>query len=1005
MARRILMNVADGDECRIAVVEDGRLFEYFVDRPSQLKHVGNIYKATVNNVEPGIQAAFVDMGLPRNGFLHVSDVLYAYQNNPKLTDLYPTEMRIKEPISDAAILGSSAEHDVSEAETDDDGSELTDSDIDQSADEAKFLETLEKSPDGHKITDSPLSIDEPEKNKKRRRRPARRPAAKAVNKPVAEQDKKPARQTTRKAPVKKVAVDASSESANSADEKSAVKSKPPAKRTRKPAAKRPVRRAATKVDAAPEKKDSDKPEVGVAKASKEKASAKPRRTRRPKLRGHQAAKPESTILPGSRPIDGHSGDDGSAIPDPKRFHRSSAKVQNLVKRGQEVVVQVNKASQGGKGPGVSTMVSLPGRYMVLTPNSDRGGVSRKIEDGKQRNELRKMLKQLPVPEGMGIIIRTAAIDRTYEDLLRDLNYLLRMWSVVAQRVADTTAPALLYSDSDPAIRTVRDYFTADTDEILIDDIEVFDRVKGFFEQLMPSFVDRVKLYEGDIPLFFEEGLESEIEHIFDKKVKLKSGGYLFMEQTEALVSIDVNSGKFTSAGDAEKTAYLTNMEAIPEICRQLRLRDMGGIVCNDLIDMMQSKHRTDVEKLLRKELRRDRARTKVARMSPFGVVEMTRQRVRPSIKNYNYVSCPTCAGFGMVRSAETLCLSLIRRMKMALIEDRVCELAVQVHPHVLGHLHSEYRSEIDSLEEKFGKRLVFEYARDLVLGQSRFYYINDRGGRVFYDMDQRINNFASETGKKSKTNVPVPAATSGQASPDVETKKDESSKKRRRRGGRKQREREQARRERDQRVSEQSGDAVNFGDKLPEAKLTIVKDEPAKTDGPKPEEKTDGPKDEKKSKSSRRRGRRRNSGRGKKVATDASNNADSADSKADPKPAPASAKPVAKTETVAKTAKPVVKKPAVKRAVVRKPAANKTTATKKVAVAKTTTKKAEVKKPAVKKTVAKKPAVKRAATKKPAAKKTTVKRAAAKKPAAKKTTVKKAAVKKPAAKKAPAKKK
>lgn len=1021
MARRILINVADGDECRIAVVEDGRLLEYFVDRPSQLKHVGNIYKATVNNVEPGIQAAFVDMGLPRNGFLHVSDVLYAYQNTPKLTDLFPTEMRIKEPISDDAILGSSAEQDVSEAEADDNSFEETDSSSDQTADEAEFLETLEKSPNGHKVTDSPLSIDEPEKNKTRRRRPAKKATAKAVKKPVAEPDKKVVKKTTRRsAPkkplAKKPAGDASNTVANTADAKPAVKTKPATRRTRKPAAKKPVSKTATKVES-----KADKPQVGVAKAkppeaSKKKASAESRakRTRKPKQRGHQAAKPEITVLPGSRPVDGYSGDDGSAIPDPKRFHRSFAKIQNLVKRGQELVVQVNKASQGGKGPGVSTMVSLPGRYMVLTPNSDRGGVSRKIEDGKQRNILRKMLKQLPVPEGMGIIIRTAAIDRTYEDLLRDLNYLLRMWSVVAQRVADTSAPALLYSDSDPAIRTVRDYFTADTDEILIDDREVFDRVKDFFEQLMPSFVDRVKLYEGDVPLFFEEALESEIEHIFDKKVKLKSGGYLFMEQTEALVSIDVNSGKFTSAGDAEKTAYLTNMEAIPEICRQLRLRDMGGIVCNDLIDMQQSKHISDVEKLLRKELRKDRARTKVARMSPFGVIEMTRQRVRPSIKNYNYVTCPTCASFGMVRSAETLCLSLIRRMKMALIEDRVCELAVQVHPHVLGHLHSEFRGEIDSLEDKFGKRIVFEYARDLVLGQSRFYYINDRGGRVFYDMDQRINNFTSESGKKSKTNVPVPAATTGQASPDVEASKDgEGKKKRRRRGGRKQREREQVKREREQRIKDQSGDAVNFGDKLPEAKLTMVKEEPAKTDGQKPEAKTESPKDEKSSKPSRRRGRRRGSGRGKKVSTDASKTSDLAIAKPDSKPEPVAAKPVAKAETVASTAKPEVKKlvakksaakpaakkPAVKKAAVKKPAVKKTTATKKVAVAKTTTKKAEVKKPAVKKTVAKKPA-----TKKPAAKKTTVKKAVAKKPAAKKPAVKKTAAKKSAAKKAPTKK-
>src|SRR5690606_19483956 len=250
---------------------------------------------------------------------------------------------------------------------------------------------------------------------------------------------------------------------------------------------------------------------------------------------------------------------------------------------------------------------------------------------------------------------------------------------------------------------------ADTSEIVIDDKTVFDRVVAFFDQLMPSFRDRVKLYESDVPLFFSIGLESQLDHIFDKKVNLKSGGYLYVEQTEALISIDVNSGRFTSAGDAEKTAYQTNMEAIPEICRQLRLRDLGGIVCCDLIDMASAKHRSDVEHALRRELRKDRARTKVAKMSPFGVIEMTRQRVRP--------------------------------MRRGLLEARVVELAVRVHPHGLAHLHSEFRDDINELEDTFEKRIVFEYAKDLILGQSRFFYVNDRGVRVLYDMDQRINSF------------------------------------------------------------------------------------------------------------------------------------------------------------------------------------------------------------------------------------------------------------------------
>jgi ribonuclease E len=1005
------MNVADGDECRIAVMEDSRLFEYFVDRPSQLKHVGNIYKANVNNIEPGIQAAFVDMGLPRNGFLHVSDILYAYQNGPKLTDLFPKEMRIKEAISEDGILGSTAEQDVAEAETNGDDTETATDE--ESADEADFLEALDTLPAGHKVTDSPLTVDEPEKNKARRKTAARKAATKATKKTVRKAPaKKPAaKKTSRKAAPKKTATKLAAKSPTKAGA-----AKPADGKAVKPAAKKATRKTATRKTAT--KPTSKKTATKTVAKTKTVAPAEPRnsetapakakpkakRVRTPKLRGKQAAKaakPAKQKPAGTRAVDGNSGSDNSAIPNPKRFHRSSAKVQNLLKRGQEVVVQVNKASQGGKGPGVSTFISLPGRYMVLTPNSDRGGVSRKIEDSRQRNALRKMLNQLPVPEGMGIIIRTAAIDRTYEDLLRDLNYLLRMWSVVALRVEDTEAPALLYSDSDPAIRTVRDYFTADTDEIVIDDKEVFERVKAFFEQLMPSFVDRVKLYEGEVPLFFAEGLESEIEHIFDKKVPLKSGGYLFMEQTEALVSIDVNSGKFTSAGDAEKTAYLTNMEAIPEICRQLRLRDMGGIVCNDLIDMQQSKHRSEIEKALRQELRKDRARTKVARMSPFGVIEMTRQRVRPSIKNYNYVTCPTCAGFGMVRSAETLCLSLIRRLKMAMIEERVCELAVQVHPHVLGHLHSEFRGEIDSLEERFGKRIVFEYARDLSLGQSRFFYVNDRGGRVFYDMDQRINNFLGDNAKKSKSNVPVPAATTGQAGPDSsEQSAAPGKKKRRRRGGRKQREREQARREREQRIKDQSGDAVNFGDALPDVKVTLVKDQLAKKDD---KSKSDKPKGDKKKSS--RRGRRGSGKRGAKPVDTATGKKDSP-TNADT-PQKKEAKPTKGKKSGAKksTAKPAAKKPVTRKADVKqkpktKPAKAATSA-KKPALKKATTKKTAVK-AATKATTTKKAPAKKTVVKKAAAKpapKKTVKKVVGKKPAAQKPAAKKTATRRTAAKK------
>ncbi|MCC7509921.1 MAG: Rne/Rng family ribonuclease [Planctomycetes bacterium] len=903
MTRKIFMNVAEGDECRIAVMENGRLFEYFVDRPSQLKHVGNIYKGIINNIEPGIQASFVDVGLERNGFLHISDINYAYENSPNVKDLFSRTLRVKEQVPEDAILNSAREREVEEVA---DFVSTQQESNGKAPEEAQFLDSLDSGQPGHRVSDSPLNVAMPEHEVPGESRPVAEDSGRfaavpapvvaptqpatsngsAPSTPVAgegEQRRRRRRRGRRGRGRGEGRGEARADGRGDMPRPAATEHVTPvpgqASAPPPPAPATPDRAEPVVAAAIP------KPELAQGAQAAPEAKAKSKRSRRrrtPKQRGGHlprrvldgSAPPQpngNSDAGGTRDIDGKPTDGGSGgVPGPQyRYHRGPPKIQNILKRNQEVVVQVTKASQGGKGPGLSTFISLPGRYMVLTPSSDRGGVSRKIEDGGARNELRKMLDKLPVPEGMGVIIRTAAIDRSYDDLLRDLNYLLKVWSVIVERIHEAEAPALLYTDSDPAIRAVRDYFTAETEEIVIDNREVFDRVVAFFDQLMPSFRDRVKLYEDDIPLFFANGLESQIEHIFDKKVTLKSGGYLFIEQTEALISIDVNSGKFTGGGDAEKTAYLTNMEAIPEICRQLRLRDLGGIVCNDFIDMMSAKHRSDVENLLKRELRKDRARTKVARFSPFGVMEMTRQRVRPSIKSYTFVGCPTCGGFGMVRSAETSCLSLIRRMKLALVEERVKELAVQVHPHVLSHLHSEFRDDIDELEENYDKRIVFEYSRDLDLGQSRFFYVGDRGVRVLYDMDQRINTFVKGDVYKSRTNVAVPEAASGSASPQAaQLLADADSRRRkRRRGGKKQREREQERMAREQRIKADAGKAVTFGDKLPDQlKIEVIREAaPAAPSAAKPGESGESRPGERRG----RRGRRGGRGRAEKVQSGA----------------------------------------------------------------------------------------------------------------------------------------
>ncbi|KAA0211019.1 Rne/Rng family ribonuclease [bacterium] len=803
MAKKILMNVAEGDECRIAVIEDGRLYEYFVDRPSQLKHLGNIYKGLVSNVEPGIQAAFVDLGMDRNGFLHVSDTLNAYARIQNVAELYKPVSRVGNeaempPYTEQVPPQSVAESDFvdSPQSTSDESHEESGSNGHEPAappapaqtgdapatndDEAEgesetqrhsepeFLDKLTQVSPGHNVTHSPTEVLND--------RQAPEPFERSAQPKPPEPDVTP----------------------GVVNEHEALGYTPQPKPPRK---KRP-------------QLDVFKP---VDTASDFQLPPPPKKKARPS--GQFPAVPDSGQTPeeprGNFDRDGQSTS-GEGSDKPRAFMRGPLpKIQNLLKRGQEVLVQVTKASQGGKGPGLSTYLSLPGRYMVLMPNSNKGGVSRKIEDDAQRDALRRILDSLPVPQGMGVVIRTAAIGRTFDELNRDLNYLLRLWNVIVTRMHEAEAPALIYADTDPAIRAVRDYFTADTDEIIIDDKSAYERVLAFFDMIMPSFKERVKLYEKDVPLFYAEGIETQIDHIFDKKVPLKSGGYLYIEQTEALVAIDVNSGKFTSAGDAEQTAYRTNLEAIPEIVRQLRLRDLGGIICNDLIDMLSPSHRADVENALKRELRKDRARTKIARMSPFGVIEMTRQRVRPSIRAYTYVSCPTCSGSGHVRSAETLCLTLVRQMKLALAEERVKSLIVQVHPHVLSHLHSEFREDIDQLEETYDKRIIFEFARDLVLGDTRIFYINDRDARVLYDLDQKINQYVKEAEYQSKVNVALPPASlgvAGQPEPEVRF-----SDRRGRRGGRRQRDRDLERQTRMLRSQAESAKAVpSFGAEMPE---------------------------------------------------------------------------------------------------------------------------------------------------------------------------------------------
>ena len=501
MKQEMLINVTQAEECRIAIIEEGVLEELYVERTSQDNLVGNIYKGRVVNIEPSIQAAFVDFGVGRNGFLHISDIEPQYYRQGGLDP-------------DKAF-------------------ELTD----------------------------------------------------------------PGKQGG----------DVSSDGGRSSD-----------------------------------------------------------RRRKPRI--------------GDRP-------------------RVKPPIQELLKRGDEVLVQVIKEGFGTKGPTLSTYISIPGRYLVLMPPLGRVGVSKKIDNERERRVLRDIMQTLQPPKGVGFVVRTAGTERTKSEMARDMAYLLRLWKSIVRRMRKYSAPIDIYQESDMIIRTIRDMFTEDVGRILIDDPAAYERAREFLELVMPKYASRLQLYDGKEPLFYRYRLEEEISRINQRKVPLKGGGSIVIDTTEALVAIDVNSGSFRTEKSAEENAYQMNLIAANEIARQLRLRDLGGVIVNDFIDMRREKYRRGVERALHDAMKRDRARTKVLRTSPFGLIEMTRQRIRPSLRKSIFQDCPTCAGTGMVKTAESMAIEVMRMLQLSATREDIARLTITVHDEVATWINNRKRREIAQFED------------------------------------------------------------------------------------------------------------------------------------------------------------------------------------------------------------------------------------------------------------------------------------------------------------------
>lgn len=506
MSSEMLINVAEREECRVAVVENGALEELYVERASAGAHVGNIYKGRIVNIESGIQAAFIDIGIDKNGFLHISDLHPRYFPKAK----------------------------------------------------SNVLESIGR--------------------------------------------------------------------------RQALKDRPP--------------------------------------------------------------------------------------------------MQNCLRRGQELVVQVTKEGLKTKGPTLSTYLSLPGKHLVMMPWMHEYGISHKIEDEEERKRLAEVFDECKPPKGHGFIIRTAGIGATKRDIQNDLRYLNRLWRAIQNRIEKEKAPDEIFQESDLVIRALRDVYNTKVAKVICDSEATVRKIKDFLTIAMPRLKPKVTYYDGKIPLFHKYQIETEIAKVQSRSVELRGGGSIVIEQTEALVSIDVNSGRNRKQKNAEQTAYETNMEAAVEIARQLRLRDLGGLIVCDFIDMRNLKHRKEVERCFRDAVKPDRARVRILRISGFGIIEMTRQRMRPSLHLSTYLACPQCAGTGFVKSHESLALEIIRLLNLAVSEEHIRRIELSVSPEVADYLQNEKRAAIAQIEQATEKRIVIHSSSECSGEERQLVCYNERSSEV-----------------------------------------------------------------------------------------------------------------------------------------------------------------------------------------------------------------------------------------------------------------------------------
>jgi len=410
--------------------------------------------------------------------------------------------------------------------------------------------------------------------------------------------------------------------------------------------------------------------------------------------------------------------------------RTRRRIEEWLRRGQEVVVQMQKEELGSKGPRLTTYLSLAGRYVVLTPGSTRGGVSRKIEDEAERKRLKALMNSLDPPKDLGFIVRTAGEGRTKADLRRDLSYLLRLWKAILGRMAESPTPSVIYQESDLVIRCIRDLYSPEIKEILVDSDSEYKKVREFLRTIMPRQRRKVKLYQGKEPLFEHYQIDQELERIAHREVSLPSGGSIVIDETEALVAIDVNTRGFRKGSDPEKIALQTDLEAAEEVARQLRLRDLGGVIVIDFIDLAEKNDIRKVEQAFAKAIRGDRARSKVLRINNFGLLELTRQRVRPSLTQTMLQACSRCGGRGYVKAAEVVAMTALLDLERQLKKNRVTKVELRLAPEVSEYVLNQRRRYLVQLEKNSGKHIIIRSDRTTPVDVHHIVLMDESGRRL-----------------------------------------------------------------------------------------------------------------------------------------------------------------------------------------------------------------------------------------------------------------------------------